>query len=280
MIPFPKSRPAARLHCSNPTVRAIENYECGVILTPYDTQASMTAMNLAYRWFCRLGLDGDVPDHSTFSRTRRSTLGRVGRHLGPARMERRHGHVGRDHWRRAGAQGKDCRRRGSLLPGCRGASGATPDRLLEVEGIGKVRLARITTGWGEQKTIRAIMVFLQGHGIGTSRAVRIFKTYGADAIPGRSFDHRTADEILRAIDADLFAFNAHLGSRIPQIAACRKDASSTARTQWCFRNCYHLLGRQPPSATANQNGLDPASDRVFGRRILSLFGRGGSARQG
>jgi transposase len=26
-------------------------------------------LNLAYRWFCRLGLEGDVPDHSTFSRT-------------------------------------------------------------------------------------------------------------------------------------------------------------------------------------------------------------------
>jgi len=26
-------------------------------------------LNLAYRWFCRLGLDGDVPDHSTFSKT-------------------------------------------------------------------------------------------------------------------------------------------------------------------------------------------------------------------
>jgi transposase len=28
-------------------------------------------LNLAYRWFCRLGLDGDVPDHSTFSKNRR-----------------------------------------------------------------------------------------------------------------------------------------------------------------------------------------------------------------
>src|ERR1700687_5790391 len=27
-------------------------------------------LNLAYRWFCRLGLDGDAPDHSTFSKTR------------------------------------------------------------------------------------------------------------------------------------------------------------------------------------------------------------------
>src|SRR5262249_54469294 len=58
-----------------------------------------------------------------------------------------------------------------------------PARLLEVEGIGKTRLQRITAGWSEQKAIREIMVFLQSHGVGTSRAVRIFKTYGADAIP-------------------------------------------------------------------------------------------------
>jgi exodeoxyribonuclease V alpha subunit len=59
----------------------------------------------------------------------------------------------------------------------------TPERLLEVDGIGKTRLQRITSGWAEQKAIREIMVFLQSHGVGTSRAVRIFKTYGADAIP-------------------------------------------------------------------------------------------------
>ena len=58
-----------------------------------------------------------------------------------------------------------------------------PERLLEVEGIGKTRLKRITAGWGEQKAIREIMVFLQSHGVGTSRAVRIFKSYGPDAIP-------------------------------------------------------------------------------------------------
>lgn len=59
----------------------------------------------------------------------------------------------------------------------------TPERLLEVDGIGKTRLQRITSGWAEQKAIHEIMVFLQSHGVGTSRAVRIFKTYGADAIP-------------------------------------------------------------------------------------------------
>jgi exodeoxyribonuclease V alpha subunit len=59
----------------------------------------------------------------------------------------------------------------------------TPRRLLEVGGVGEVRLERITAGWADQKAIREIMVFLQSHGVGTARAVRIYKTYGADAIP-------------------------------------------------------------------------------------------------
>jgi exodeoxyribonuclease V alpha subunit len=59
---------------------------------------------------------------------------------------------------------------------------ATPDRLREVDGIGPVRAASILAAWAEQKAVREIMVFLHSHGVGTSRAVRIFKTYGPDAI--------------------------------------------------------------------------------------------------
>lgn len=58
-----------------------------------------------------------------------------------------------------------------------------PDRLLKLKGIGPKRVERITSGWADQKAIREIMVFLQSHGVGTTRAVRIYKTYGADAIP-------------------------------------------------------------------------------------------------
>src|SRR5215216_3405881 len=58
----------------------------------------------------------------------------------------------------------------------------TPDRLREVDGIGPVRAASIFGAWAEQKVVREIMVFLHSHGVGTARAVRIFKTYGADAI--------------------------------------------------------------------------------------------------
>ena len=45
-----------------------------------------------------------------------------------------------------------------------------------------MRAERIASAWAEQKIVREIMVFLHSHGVGTARAVRIFKTYGADAI--------------------------------------------------------------------------------------------------
>ncbi len=57
-----------------------------------------------------------------------------------------------------------------------------PDRLTKLEGIGPKRKERVTRAWAEQKVIREIMIFLQSHGVGTARAVRIYKTYGEDAI--------------------------------------------------------------------------------------------------
>jgi exodeoxyribonuclease V alpha subunit len=63
---------------------------------------------------------------------------------------------------------------------------AEPDRLREVDGIGPVRATRIATAWAEQKVVREIMVFLHSHGVGSARAVRIYKTYGADAVASAS----------------------------------------------------------------------------------------------
>jgi len=53
-----------------------------------------------------------------------------------------------------------------------------PEKLRDVSGIGELRAGKIAAGWAEQKAVRDIMVFLHSHGVGTSRAVRIFKTYG------------------------------------------------------------------------------------------------------
>src|SRR5271167_1402930 len=59
---------------------------------------------------------------------------------------------------------------------------AEPGRLREVDGIGPVRAKRIVDAWAEQKVVREIMMFLHSNGVGTARAVRIYKTYGSDAV--------------------------------------------------------------------------------------------------
>ncbi|HEV3143602.1 MAG TPA: helix-hairpin-helix domain-containing protein, partial [Gemmataceae bacterium] len=58
----------------------------------------------------------------------------------------------------------------------------SPTFLSEVKGIGPKRIQQIKESWQQQKAVRSIMVFLQSYGIGTARAVRIYKTYGDRAI--------------------------------------------------------------------------------------------------
>ena len=58
----------------------------------------------------------------------------------------------------------------------------SPTFLTQVKGIGPKLIEKIRRSWEEQRESRKIMVFLQSHGIGTARAVRIYKTYGDRAI--------------------------------------------------------------------------------------------------
>src|SRR5215212_3132695 len=71
-----------------------------------------------------------------------------------------------------------------------------PERLKEVPGIGPIRASRIVAGWAEQKAVREIMIFLHARGVGTARAVRIFKMYGHEAIQVMTEDpYRLAREV-------------------------------------------------------------------------------------
>jgi exodeoxyribonuclease V alpha subunit len=58
----------------------------------------------------------------------------------------------------------------------------SPTFLSEVKGIGPQRLERIRRSWQEQRGVREIMVFLNSYGVGTARAVRIYKEYGDRSI--------------------------------------------------------------------------------------------------
>jgi exodeoxyribonuclease V alpha subunit len=94
---------------------------------------------------------------------------------------------------------------------------AEPSRLNEVPGIGRKRAERIVRGWADQKAVREIMIFLHAHGVGTARAVRIFRTYGHDSIAVmtqdpyrlardiRGIGFRTADAIAMRLGFDRHA---------------------------------------------------------------------------
>ncbi|GIJ49401.1 ATP-dependent RecD-like DNA helicase [Virgisporangium aliadipatigenens] len=86
-----------------------------------------------------------------------------------------------------------------------------PARLVEVPGLGPKRTAMIATAWDEQRAIKEVMVFLQGVGVSTSLAVRIYKQYGDASVtvvrnePYRlaadvwGIGFRTADTIAKAV---------------------------------------------------------------------------------
>jgi exodeoxyribonuclease V alpha subunit len=72
----------------------------------------------------------------------------------------------------------------------------SPAFLNEVKGLGPRRIERIRESWAQQRAVRNIMVFLQSHGIGTARALRIYKTYGERAVDTvREDPYRLATDI-------------------------------------------------------------------------------------
>ena len=71
-----------------------------------------------------------------------------------------------------------------------------PDSLIEVPGIGRLRVDRIKESWAEQKEIKNIMLFLQSHDVSTSHATKIYKTYGNQSIEiVKENPYRLADDI-------------------------------------------------------------------------------------
>jgi exodeoxyribonuclease V alpha subunit len=89
-----------------------------------------------------------------------------------------------------------------------------PEMLLHVRGIGSKTLERIRQSWQEQKEVRKIMLFLTEHGITSGRAVRIYRTYGHEAIAKikenpyqladdiRGIGFKTADELAATLGID------------------------------------------------------------------------------
>lgn len=90
-----------------------------------------------------------------------------------------------------------------------------PGKLTEVEGIGEKKATAIAEALQEQRELRQVMIFLQGHGISTNQGIKIFKKYGAETIrtvkenPYKLCDDisgigfKTADKIARNMGMDM-----------------------------------------------------------------------------
>ena len=97
-----------------------------------------------------------------------------------------------------------------------------PNRLREIDGIGKMRAQIIMESVHDQKVVRDIMMFLSKHGIGTQRAVRIYKTYGAKAM-----DLVSANPYRLASDIRGIGFQ--LADKIAMSLGVEKDSPMRAR---------------------------------------------------
>ena len=58
----------------------------------------------------------------------------------------------------------------------------TPEKLAEIDGIGEKRIEMIRRAWEDQKEVQNVMLFLQGHGVSSGYAAKIFRRYGQRAI--------------------------------------------------------------------------------------------------
>ncbi|HRC85222.1 MAG TPA: helix-hairpin-helix domain-containing protein, partial [Thermoanaerobaculia bacterium] len=146
-------------------------------------------------------------------------------------------------------------------------------RLLEVPGIGAKRSAAIREAWVEQREIRAVMLFLQGHGIGTAHALRIWKAYGNAAVAVlESNPYRLAAEIhgIGFKTADQIAARLGLPRDAPERAAAGllyllAEASEQGH---CFLPRAQLLSRSQELLSLPAAPLETALERLAeGHRV-------------
>ncbi|HOP85633.1 MAG TPA: ATP-dependent RecD-like DNA helicase [Syntrophorhabdaceae bacterium] len=95
------------------------------------------------------------------------------------------------------------------------------EKLKEVDGIGEKRIEMIRKAWEEQKEIRFVMIFLQGHGISPTYAVKIYRQYGKDSI-------RVVKENPYRLAMDIYGIGFKTADNIAQKLGISKDSQIRA----------------------------------------------------
>jgi exodeoxyribonuclease V alpha subunit len=145
----------------------------------------------------------------------------------------------------------------------------SPDRLREVPGIGPIRAGRIAAAWEEQRHIREVMAALQGYGISTSLAVRIYKRFGDDS--GRVIQRepyrlarevwgigfKTADKIAKAVGIAADAPERLQAGLLHALAAAADEGHTLLPAETLLAQATALLGADEAAVAA---AVDPLLD--------------------
>jgi exodeoxyribonuclease V alpha subunit len=136
------------------------------------------------------------------------------------------------------------------------------DRLHEVPGIGQKRVTLIQNAWIEQKSIKDVMVFLQGHGVSTVYAVKIYKQYGNDSIATVTENpYKLATDIygIGFITADAIARNmgVELSSAFRYRSGILHVLAEAAEEGHCYLPQTELVARSVKQLSLEEHQPDP-----------------------
>ena len=167
-----------------------------------------------------------------------------------------------------------------------------PHRLREVPGIGPKRTARLQEAWEAQKHIRHIMLFLHEHGITTGLAVKIYKTYGDDALevvrndPYRlaadihGVGFKTADKVARALGLPEDHPSRLQAGLVYALNKAAEDGHTFLPREALLAQAAELLGQSAEALEAPLAALE-ADGRVVVENVplpqVRLAGKGGVA---
>jgi exodeoxyribonuclease V alpha subunit len=140
-----------------------------------------------------------------------------------------------------------------------------PERLVEVPGVGPKRTKLVADAWEEQKAIKEVMVFLQGVGVSTSLAVRIYKQYRDDAIGVvRDEPYRLAADVwgIGFKTADTIAQAVGIAHDSPERikAGLRHTLSEAADDGHCFLPVPNLLTEAAKILEVSRDMIGPCLD--------------------
>jgi exodeoxyribonuclease V alpha subunit len=148
-----------------------------------------------------------------------------------------------------------------------------PLRILDVEGIGEVRSRRILQAWQEQRGMQDVMVYLQGHGVGASLALRIYRVFGSDTIA-------RVKENPYALAREVHGIGFLLADRIASQIGIRGDfplrvqagvlhvLREFAEQGHCFAPRAVLIRNAAALLAVEEDPVDAAVDRLAARRIV------------